>query len=300
MNRIIIILSAILLFTCNKVESNKYLTDKYALAKRENKDQMTKALEFEKIGLAFYKIKKDANAISAYEKALEVYATGSIYYNYGNSLWNMGDLDLAIRSYEIAELLNYERKDLLYYNLACAYSRKEMEMKAFEYLDKAVENGYKNLNYFFEDPDLKPVLRTREWQKRAYLVSAGKQYFLSQISNLKRPISLRIATDTFTLCPGGHFQHVYAAGIGYDSWGIWKINSNKIILNTQRRTCFNPKDDTRSELEGNFCKGEIKDCGNDGHSDMCEEDVNEEFELPWERIIDEMGPPFFIAEKCDY
>ncbi|EMN74086.1 tetratricopeptide repeat protein, partial [Leptospira interrogans serovar Bataviae str. UI 08561] len=88
---------------------------------------MAKALEFEKAGLAFYKNKKDADAISAYEKALEVYANGSIYFNYGNSLWNMGNLDLAIRSYEIAELLNYERKDLLYYNLACAYSKKEMD-----------------------------------------------------------------------------------------------------------------------------------------------------------------------------
>ncbi|WP_162265508.1 hypothetical protein [Leptospira borgpetersenii] len=126
MNIILIFLSVIVLFTCNRVESNKYLSDKYALSKRENIDQMIKALEFEKIGLTFYKNKRDADAISAYEKALDLYATGSIYYNYGNSLWNTGNLDLAIRSYEIAELLNYERKDLLYYNLACAYSLTDL------------------------------------------------------------------------------------------------------------------------------------------------------------------------------
>ncbi|MBW0434996.1 tetratricopeptide repeat protein [Leptospira yasudae] len=296
MNIIIIFLSAVLLFTCNKVESNKYLTDKYALAKRENKDQIAKALEFEKVGLTFYKNKKDADAISAYEKALEVYATGSIYYNYGNSLWNAGNLDSAIRSYEIAELLNYERKDLLYYNLACAHSLKDQEEKALTYLDKAVKNGYSNLNYFFEDADMKQIIGTAGWQKRAYLVSAGKQYFLSQISKLKKSISLRIGTDTFTLCPGGHFMHVYAAGVGQDSWGTWEFHLNKITLNTVAKTCFDPKDKSRSELEGYFCEGESKEC-KDG---ACYEEVNEINELPWERIIEEMGPPFFIDEKCNY
>ncbi|MDI7219135.1 tetratricopeptide repeat protein [Leptospira santarosai] len=296
MNIVITVLSVILLFSCNKAESNKYLVDKYALAKGENKDQMAKAFEFEKTGLTFYKNKKYTDAISAYEQALDVYATGSIYYNYGNSLWNIGNLDLAIRSYEIAELLNYERKDLLYYNLACAYSLKNQKETALTYLDKAVKNGYKNLNYFFEDADLKPVLGTEGWQRRAYLISAGKQYFLSQILNLKKPISLRIATDTFTLCPGGHFMHVYAAGVGQDSWGNWEFHLNKLTLNTVAQTCFDPKDNARSELEGYFCKGELKEC-KDG---ACYEDVNEEHELPWERIIEEIGPPLFIDEKCDY
>ncbi|UOG39968.1 tetratricopeptide repeat protein (plasmid) [Leptospira noguchii] len=255
---------------------------------------MAKATEFEKTGLTFYKNKRDVDAISAYEKALDLYASGSIYYNYGNSLWNVGNLDLAIRSYELAELLNYERKDLLYYNLACAYSLKNQDEKALTYLDKAVENGYKNFNYFFEDDDLKQVLGSEAWQKRTYLVSAGKQYFLSQISNLKKPISLRIATDTFTLCPGGRFTHVYAAGIGQNSWGIWKFVSNKLKLNTLRRTCIDPNDDSRNDLEGEICKEETKKCG-----EGCEE-VNEEYELPWEAVIKEMGPPFFIDEKCNY
>ncbi|QOI53272.1 tetratricopeptide repeat protein (plasmid) [Leptospira interrogans serovar Bataviae] len=294
---IISILSLILVtLACNKSQVNKFLTDKYALAKSSNKDNMSKAIEFEKGGISLYKDKQFTKAIIEYEKALELFANGSIYYNYGNSLWNSGNLDSAIRSYEIAELLNFERKDLLYYNLACAHSLKEQYEKALIYLDKAVKNGYKNINYFFEDTDLKHVLGTEGWQKRAYLISAGKQYFLSQISNLKKPISLRIGTDTFTLCPGGHFMHVYAAGVGQDSWGTWEFHRNKITLNTLEKTCFDPNDNSRSELEGDFCKGEIKNC-KDG---TCYEEVNEVNELPWERIIEEMGPPFFIDEKCNY
>ncbi|OMI16864.1 tetratricopeptide repeat protein [Leptospira weilii] len=291
MNIILIFLSAILLFTCNKVESNKYLTDKYALTKRENKNQMAKALEFEKAGLAFYKNKKDADAISAYEKALEVYANGSIYFNYGNSLWNMGNLDLAIRSYEIAELLNYERKDLLYYNLACAYSKKEMEIKAFEYLDKAVNNGYKNFHRILTDDDLQYLRVDINWPSRKYLVDASKQFFLAEIKNLKQPISLHIATDGITFCPNGKFREVTAAGIGEVVLGTWRYDSsvNKVFMHSHSKSCIKPENSS-IDPEGNICKPGYKIC-KDGSSEFECEEVDSEYELNWEDLIDRGGPP---------
>ncbi len=78
---IISILSLILVtLACNKSQVNKFLTDKYALAKSSNKDNMSKAIEFEKGGISLYKDKQFTKAIIEYEKALELFANGSIYY----------------------------------------------------------------------------------------------------------------------------------------------------------------------------------------------------------------------------
>lgn len=292
MNIVVIFLSAIFLFSCNKVESNKYLTDKYALAKRENNEGFLKAKEYEKTGIAFYKKQENANAISEYEKALELNASGSLYYNYGNSLWNMGELDSAIKAYKLSELLNYERKDLLYYNLACAYSVKEIEEEAFFYLDKAVGNGYNSYYHFLVDEDLQ-FLRVGSvgWSKRKYLVDASKQFFLAEIKNLKKPISLNVATDSIRFCPNGQFREVSAAGIGEVVLGNWKYDSilNKVIMHSKNKSCIKPEDSS-IDSEGNICKPGYKIC-KDGSSEFECEEINLEYELNWEDLIDRGGPP---------
>ncbi|MBW0436029.1 hypothetical protein HGB47_20695 [Leptospira yasudae] len=292
MNKILLIFFLILLFTCKKDESNKYLNDKYALTKSERKEDMQKAREFERTGLAFYKKEENASAISEYEKALEVYANGSLYYNYGNSLWNMGELDSAIRAYKIAELLNYERKDLLYYNLACAYSLKEIEEEAFFYLDKAVNNGYKNFHHILTDKDLQ-FLRAGSigWQHRKYLIEAGKKFFLNEIKNLKNPISLQIGTDGVTLCPDGRFREDSAAGIGEVVLGNWRYDSNsdKVIIHIHSKSCIKPED-SNIDPQGNICKPGYKIC-KDGSSEFECEAIDSEYELKWEDYIDRGGPP---------
>ncbi|WP_167883837.1 tetratricopeptide repeat protein [Leptospira stimsonii] len=272
MNKILILLIVISLFTCKKDESSKYLNNDYAIAKSKNNEGILRAREFEKTGILFYKKQENANAIFEYEKALELYASGSLYYNYGNSLWNMGELDSAIKAYKLAELLNFERKDLLYYNLACAYSVKEIEEEAFFYLDKAVENGYKNYYHILVDEDLQ-FLRAGSigWPRRKYLVDASKQFFLTEIKNLKKPISLHVATDGITFCPNGQFREVYAAGIGEVVLGNWKYDPilNKVIMHSKNKSCIKPEDSS-IDPEGNICKAGYKIC-KDGSSEFeCE------------------------------
>lgn len=112
-----------------------------------------------------YREKNDVSAVVLYEKALKYNASGKIYYNYGNSLSNLkGRLEDSIKAYTMALKSDYHKPYLAYYNIACVYSRMENKEKAYEYLETAVQHGYRSFERLTKDPDLAYLRSRPDWE----------------------------------------------------------------------------------------------------------------------------------------
>jgi tetratricopeptide (TPR) repeat protein len=135
------------------------------LSKKEQQEQISKANSLSDEGLAYYKAKKDDLAIAKYEEALKHYASAEIYYRYGNSLSNIPRLEDAVKAYQIAIELNYDKLGVVYYNIACTCSRMNKSKEAYANLELAINNGYKNFDHILKDEDL-AWLRTQSDMKR--------------------------------------------------------------------------------------------------------------------------------------
>ncbi len=63
------------------------------------------------------------------------------------------------QSLEVDERLSRLQPDdpLVYYNLACSYSRNRQFELAVDALERALELGYRDLNWLAKDPDLRPL-----------------------------------------------------------------------------------------------------------------------------------------------
>ena len=113
-------------------------------------------------GFNYYKAKKDDLAIAKYEEALEHYASAEIY---DNSLSNIPRLEDAVKAYQIAIELNYDKPYLVYYNIACVYSRMNQSKEAFSNLELAINNGYKNFDHIQKDEDLAWLRSQPDWKE---------------------------------------------------------------------------------------------------------------------------------------
>lgn len=115
--------------------------------------------------LAYYRQKKDEDAVNTYEEALEYAGYPQLYYDYANSLSNIKDrLEDAISAYRLAlEDYSFSRAHLAYYNLACAYSRKGDLKSAYACLKSAIISGYRNKNKIENDPDLFNLRKDSHW-----------------------------------------------------------------------------------------------------------------------------------------
>jgi hypothetical protein len=142
---------------------NKYPGGK-DLSQIEQIIEISKANSLSEEGFAFYKAKNDPSAIKKYEEALKYYASPETYYRYGNSLSNIARLDDAIKAYQIAIDLKYDKLYLVYYNIACIYSRVNNSKQAFSYLELATNNGYRNLDHIQKDADLTWLRLQPEWK----------------------------------------------------------------------------------------------------------------------------------------
>lgn len=121
-------------------------------------------------GYSFYKQQQDAAALPEYEAALRHWADGVVYYDYANSLSNIPRLADSIRAYRIALALGHPRKQLVWFNLACAASRLQDRRQAHEALQAAVRAGYPDMGNIDSDGDLAFLRRGPEWrQQRAAL-----------------------------------------------------------------------------------------------------------------------------------
>ncbi len=162
------------MLTILPVEADNPLTSAYAkyfnkfpggkeLSPQDRQEQISLANVLSEEGYTYYKAKKDGLAIEKYEAALKHYASAEIYYRYGNSLSNIPRLEDSVKAYQLAIELNYDKKYLVYYNIACAYSRMKRSIVAFAYLGLAMNNGYKNFAHIQKDEDLVFLRAQPEW-----------------------------------------------------------------------------------------------------------------------------------------
>jgi hypothetical protein len=134
------------------------------LTETEQNVEIAEANSLLEEGFSLYKAHNDITAISKYEEALKHYASAEIYYRYGNSLSNIPRLEDAIKAYKVAIELNYDKPYLVFYNIACVYSKMQNSKDAFANLELAIKNGYKNFSYIENDTDLTWLHSQPEWK----------------------------------------------------------------------------------------------------------------------------------------
>lgn len=106
--------------------------------------------------------KRWQEAIDLLTKAVELGARSSM--TYGQIAWaqlNLNKNDDAVRSYQRAFEAGIppgpNTRGFAYYNMACAYARLKDLDKAFEMLNKAVDEGLAGRNTYERDPDLEAL-----------------------------------------------------------------------------------------------------------------------------------------------
>lgn len=130
-----------------------YANENYYLTDEQKARRCPAAEQFFDTAYAFYKQKNDREAVKWYELSLQKYSSPKIYYNYANSLSNIGEYANAVKGYEVSIAMNFNRPDLAHYNMACAYSLMRNSGKAYEHLKLAVLNGYPRISYLKTDSD---------------------------------------------------------------------------------------------------------------------------------------------------
>jgi tetratricopeptide (TPR) repeat protein len=74
-----------------------------------------------------YRNKKDpAGSIALFVRSICINPESAAYYEMGNASMDAGDTEHAISCFDMAEKLGYEPFSKVLYNLACAYSKKEI------------------------------------------------------------------------------------------------------------------------------------------------------------------------------
>ena len=134
------------------------------MPQKEQQEEIAKANSLSDEGFSLYKVHNDLAAVAKYEEALTHYASAEIYYRYGNSLSNISRLEDAVKAYQIALNLNYDKPGLIYYNKACVLSIMHKRESAFTNLELAINNGYKNFDHIQQDEDLVWLRSQPEWK----------------------------------------------------------------------------------------------------------------------------------------
>jgi tetratricopeptide (TPR) repeat protein len=102
-----------------------------------------------------YRNKKDpSQAVAIFKKSILEQPQAKAYYEMGNALGDIGELEEGLRAYDIADVLDYKPLNKLLYNKACLYSRLKDLDNAKQYLVSAIEFGYGNIKNIQKDKDL--------------------------------------------------------------------------------------------------------------------------------------------------
>lgn len=171
-----------------KIEKYDYLSLSFALQKNAileksrtsiknfNSYQNTVSSFQEKYSqaLTLKKSKRYSESIEKFEEALNLFADGEIYYNFGNTYYSMEKYKEAIKAYEIAESLKYEKLNNLYYNISCAYSLLNDRVNSVKYLRLSIQKGFKNFKHISNDKDLDYLHSQSDWKHLLENVSGNK------------------------------------------------------------------------------------------------------------------------------
>lgn len=169
MRQLLLFVTTATLFACNgPSESKKGLASGVALTQSNLYSEDTvlmvanassgKNKEADKLFLQaidVYRNKKNpSQAVAIFRKSILAQPQAKAYYELGNALGDIGELEEGLQAYDIADVLDYKPLNKLLYNKACLYSRLKDLDKAKQYLVSAIEFGYGNLKNIRNDKDL--------------------------------------------------------------------------------------------------------------------------------------------------
>jgi tetratricopeptide (TPR) repeat protein len=157
-------------FSCQKKNAD-ILSISYAKEISKNTEGKQKADVFATKARAFHKQKKYKEALAEWQKAFENYADSKMYYNLGDTLFNLSRFKDAIKAYKCAIELKPKDKKFIYYNIACAYSKLEKASEAFDYLKFAISSGYVYYNQIRVDKDLAYLRNVRNNEIESFIFS---------------------------------------------------------------------------------------------------------------------------------
>ena len=147
-------------------------TNKLVYNDKEKEEINDKIKELVKEGVKLHKIQNFTEAIFNFKLSIDLFPTAEAYFHFGNSLFSLNQLEDSVLVYEISiKIYNNSFKDtlkqpeLLFYNLACVYSRLGNINKAYTNLSMAIEHGYNAFNYLEKDPDLINLRKESDWIK---------------------------------------------------------------------------------------------------------------------------------------
>ncbi len=143
---------------------HKYPGGKTNLSRAEIEAHITIARLLTDLGDIFVKFGNYEKAIEKYEEALTHYADGKLYTSYGRALFRVTHYERALKAYKIAGALGAEINGDTYFEMACAYSRMENAEMAFEYLELAIMNGFRDMNRIENATELEFLRVSPEWQ----------------------------------------------------------------------------------------------------------------------------------------
>jgi tetratricopeptide (TPR) repeat protein len=190
-------------------------------------------------GITLYKQKKDTEAITKYEEALELYAAPEIYYHYGNSLSNIGELIYSVRAYEYAIQKNFSSPELAWFNMACSLSRMKKMEKTCAALENAIRAGYPSIENVRDDPDLAFIRGDSHWSVK--FVELKKLFDRGNIplpSGKKLVLGSANTRDEYQICPDG--KAVLFRAISeikeHKKYGTWKFSHYILTITWNRET----------------------------------------------------------------
>ncbi len=103
-------------------------------------------------------------AAKAFSKVVSIAPDrGNAWFGYGYSLHMSGQIDKAIEAHKKAATFD-QFKGIATYNLACAYSLKDMKDKAIAALEQAVELGFGDVDQLEGDSDLDNIRQEKQYK----------------------------------------------------------------------------------------------------------------------------------------
>ena len=168
MKQLLLVAALAFLFSCNQAGkpgftgiSDIYNKDSVELLMHVNAGKKAEADKYYQEGEK--KLRKDdqpGEAVALFTNSIRTYPSARVYFELGNAFMNSKHYEEAIKAYGMAELMDYKPLSKVLYNTACAYSLAKNKMwMAGEYLEYAIESGYKNTGHIMDDPDLKDLER---------------------------------------------------------------------------------------------------------------------------------------------
>lgn len=128
--------------------------------------------ELEKQAQAATSEQRWADAAAAYRKLTELDPkNGHAWHMAGFTLHMDGKLDEAL-PFHVKATEFPQSRPVASYNVACVHALKGDKEKAFEWLGKAVEAGFTNLEHITNDPDMDPLHADPRWEKLIAAIKA--------------------------------------------------------------------------------------------------------------------------------